>query len=352
MIMLRSSVHYSVFPLLLALGCSSDEPSTGGDPAGGGADSGVGGDGGNVHAPRSTGPGDWTAGDYPPDLSGQTYLEISGVNGQQDITRQYKVHVPPGYDPEVPTPVVFCFHGLGQNAVMFCVDGSGMVSKADEAGFIVVMPNGYMNSWNAGACCLADPALDDVALVRAIFEEVSTHVNIDLDRVYATGLSNGGFMSYRLACEASDLFAAVAPGAGALTTNQLGWGNAASDFAECAPSEPVSVLDLHGTADSIVPYELQALSLDAIARENGCDTTTMPALDPESAGDTTCVSYTGCPDGIEVTGCTVEDGGHVWFGSESCGTGAGPIGCDFVGANSTTLKDTDEVWDFFSRHSK
>ena len=79
---------------------------------------------------------------------------------------------------------------------------------------------------------------------------------------------------------------------------------------------------------------------------------TVPALAPESSGDTSCVSYPGCADGIEVTGCSVAGGGHVWFGSESCGTGAGPTGCSFVGANSTTLVNTDEVWDFFSRHSK
>jgi polyhydroxybutyrate depolymerase len=181
---------------------------------------------------------------------------------------------------------------------------------------------------------------------------VKKHVNVDLDRVYATGLSNGGFMSYRLACEAADIFAAVAPGAGALTTNGLGWGGTDSDFAECTPSEHVSVLDIHGTADGIVPYELQARSLELISQKNGCGSATAPSGAPRSAGDTTCVSYKGCPDGVEVTGCTVEGGGHVWFGSDSCGTGAGAIGCSFVGANSTTMVNTDEVWDFFARHSK
>jgi len=333
----RDPWRLAVLPLLLLLGCGGEEKSSGnsGDAAA-----------------RGTGPGDWVAGDYPPDLKAQTYLEISGVDGQQGNTRQYKVHVPPGYDPKLPAPLVFCFHGLGQNAVMFCVDGAGLVSKADASGFILVMPNGQMNKWNAGACCMPDPVLNDVALVRAIFEEVGKHVNVDLDRVYATGLSNGGFMSYRLACEASDIFAAVAPGAGALTSNELGWGNTASDFAACAPSEPVSVLDPHGTGDSIVPYDLQARSLEIIRRVNGCSATTIPAVAPPSSGDTSCVSYTGCPQGIEVTGCTVQGGGHVWFGSESCGTGAGPGGCSFVGANSTTLVNTDAVWDFFSRHSK
>jgi polyhydroxybutyrate depolymerase len=335
--MLRNGSPFTVVCALLAAGCGSEESNPGDPPQGG--------------APRGTGPGDWTAGDYPPDLAGQTYLEISGLDGQQGNTRQYKVHVPPSYDRERPTPLVFCFHGLGQNAVMFCVDGAGMVQKSDQAGFVLVMPNGYQNRWNAGSCCAGEP-LDDVGFVRAVFAEVSSHVNVDLDRVYATGLSNGGFLSYRLACEAADIFTAVSPGAGALTSNQIGWGNMTSDFPQCVPSEPVSVLDLHGTADSIVPYDLQAPSLEIMARQNGCGTATAPALAPKSSGDTTCVSYAGCPNGIEVTGCTVQGGGHVWFGSESCGTGAGPIGCNFVGENSTTLVNTDSVWEFFSRNSK
>jgi polyhydroxybutyrate depolymerase len=281
-------------------------------------------------------------------------LELSGLDGQQGNTRQYKVHVPPNYDPNVPMPVVFCFHGLLQNAVLFCVNGAGLVPKADQAGFILVMPDGHQNRWNAGTCCAnADTGiLDDVGFVRAIFADLSKHLNIDLDRVYATGLSNGGFMSYRLACEAADIFAAVAPGAGALVTNELGWLGGDSDFPKCEPSEPVSVLDLHGTADSIVAYDLQAKSLTAMARADGCGTMTAEALAPKSSGDTTCVSYSRCPNGIEITGCSVEGGGHVWFGSENCGTGAGPGACSFVGANSTTLVNTEEVWSFFSRHSK
>lgn len=359
--MMHSALARSaILLLLLAPGCAdggaapSSAGASGGAPGSGGAGASPGnaGAGGSADVVRSTGPGDWAPGDYPPDLMAQTYLEINGVEGQQGLTRQYKVHVPPGYDPAVPAPLVFCLHGLGQNAVMFCANGANLVAKSDLESFILVMPNGYNNAWNGGACCLADPALDDVALVRAIFGEVGAHLNVDLDRVYATGLSNGGIMSYRLACEAADLFAAVAPGAGALATNSLGWGNAMSDFTECAPSEPVSVLDIHGTEDTIVPYTVQAPSLDTLVQKNGCGTAVSPAAAPVSGGDTSCVSYSGCPDGIEVTGCSVQGGGHVWFGSDSCGTGAGAVGCSFVGANSDTLVNTDAVWDFFQRHSK
>jgi predicted peptidase len=179
----------STLTLSLVLGCSSDGGNPG-DTAGSGGNVSGADDAGKAAGPSgSTGPGDWTAGDYPPDLMGATFLEITGVAGQQDQAREYKVHVPPGYDPAVPAPVVFCFHGLGQNGVMFCNNGANMVEKSDDAGFVLVMPNGVNNSWNGGACCAGDPILDDVALVRAIFEEVGTHVNVDLDRVYAMGLS-------------------------------------------------------------------------------------------------------------------------------------------------------------------
>src|SRR5262245_24543559 len=99
----------AAIPLLLALGCGSEENAAS--------------NGGNG-PPRGTGPGDWTAGDYPPDLTGPNYLEITGLDGQQGNTRQYKVHVPPGYDPKVPMPLVFCFHGLGQNGPLFCLNGA------------------------------------------------------------------------------------------------------------------------------------------------------------------------------------------------------------------------------------
>jgi polyhydroxybutyrate depolymerase len=303
----------------------------------------------------STGPGDWVSGDYPPMLTGDSWREISGLPGQGDHVRQYKVHIPPGYDPKVPTPLVFCIHGLGQDALLFCVTGAAMDKKSDAGGFVLVMPNGYQNSWNAGTCCgdASTERLDDVGLFRAIFKEVGEHVNVDLNRVYATGLSNGGYMSYRLACEAADIVTAVAPGAGAVGKNDIGGGtNTESDFTKCEPSRPVSVLDIHGTEDPLIPYALQAKSLDHMAMQNGCTATKAPAMQPQSGGDTTCVAYAGCPAGIEVTGCTIQGGGHCWFGSEDCGTGGGAIGLAIVGANSDTMRNTDDIWDFLKRLSR
>lgn len=308
-------------------------------------------DGSIRDAPRGTGPGDWGPGDYPPDLTAQTYLELTGIPGQNGYARGYKVHVPKSYNPNVPMPAVFCFHGLAQNSVMFCVDGSGWVPKSDLEGFLLVMPNGYQSSWNGGSCCGAasNERLDDVAFVRALFAELGTHLNIDQDRVFATGLSNGGYMSYRLACDAADLFAAVAPGAGAVGTPDIGGGtNIAPDFTDCSPSHPISVLAMHGTADGLVPFNLFAPSLTLMAEANQCTFPAIPATLPSSGGDTDCVTYPNCAQGAQVTGCTVQNGGHVWFGDESCGTGAGAGGCGFVGTNSDTLVNTNAAWDFFS----
>ena len=229
-----------------------------------------------------------------------------------------------------------------------------MNAKSDSAGFILVMPNGTGNSCNGGTCCgdAVSRKLPDVALMRAIFAEISKHLNIDTGRVYATGLSNGGYMSYWLACEAADLFTAVAPAAGAIGMNDIGGGTTGSgDLTECKPSAKVALLDLHGTEDLLIPYSTQKPSLERLAMANGCKLTTHPATPPKSGGDTTCVTYDDCPPGGEITACSVKGGGHVWFGSPNCGTGVEST-CAIVGANSDTLKNTDVVWEFFSRQSR
>jgi polyhydroxybutyrate depolymerase len=315
---------------------------------------------------QCTGPGDWRAGDYPPKLTEQEYVPIKGVKGQGDSVRGYKVHVPPSYDPNKGMPMLFALHGLGQNAVMFAVDGASWPAKADKEGFILVMPTGNVQnadgswgtvgSWNAGECCggAATSEVDDVALIRAIAEEVGKHLNVDRSRVYATGLSNGGFLSFRLACEAADLFTAVAPGAGAIgspTIAPMGVGN--SSFTTCSPSRPVSVLAMHGTDDPLVPYEYMKPSLERMAEAAGCKATTEPATAPKSSGDATCTTYTGCPAGIEITGCTVAGGGHCWFGNDTCGTGdTTGFGSAIVGANSKNFVSTDAAWEFLKRLSR
>jgi polyhydroxybutyrate depolymerase len=248
-----------------------------------------------------------------------------------------------------------------QNAVMFVVNASGFVEKSEQEGFILVMPNGVQEeaiggSWNAGACCgaAAKQKLDDVAFIRALYAELRTHLNVDARRVYATGMSNGGFMSHRLGCEAADLFAAIAPVAGSIGTNELAAARTTddSDLKACTPSRPLPVLAIHGSSDGIVAYKGLKASLDHWATKDGCSATTRAATQPASGGDTTCVTYEGCPTGVEVTGCSVQGGGHCWFGDPSCGTGAAGIGNLFVGNDSKFLKATDAIWAFLSRFQR
>jgi hypothetical protein len=130
---------------------------------------------------------------------------------QQDgRTRSYIVHVPPKHDPKQPTPVVLAFHGAWTNAPLMALS-TGLSAKADEAGFIVVYPNGsgkddFFLFWNCGGYRGPVPGKrpDDVAFVKAILDDLATLANVDPKRIYATGMSNGGMMCYRLAAELSE----------------------------------------------------------------------------------------------------------------------------------------------------
>jgi len=163
--------------------------------------------------------------------------------------RSYIVHVPPGYDPARPTPVVLVFHGGGGNAENARMM-TGFDAGADAAGFIVVYPNGTgrrsdrLLTWNGGRCCgyAMEQNVDDVGFVRALLADLGPVANVDARRIYATGMSNGAIMSYRLACELADVVAAI--GLVAATQN----------LDACTPSRPAPVLHIHGDADIHAPY--------------------------------------------------------------------------------------------------
>jgi polyhydroxybutyrate depolymerase len=228
--------------------------------------------------------------------------------GGQD--RSYELQVPASYDNLAPVALVFDIHGYtGDKDVQESY--SGVSALAEAEGFAVVRPNGtgILRSWNAGELCCGTAAasgVDDVGALRAIAAEVSASLCVDARRIYATGISNGGAMSHRLACEAADVFAAVAP---------VAWPIALSPFSACVPSRPIAVMHAHGTGDLIVPFHGgwgKPSSPDSFAywaSVNGCSG---PPAVTFAQGQSQCETYARCAGGVEVTLCAI-DGGHILY---------------------------------------
>jgi polyhydroxybutyrate depolymerase len=265
--------------------------------------------------------------------------------------RRYYVHVPPGHDPQAPAPVVLALHGATLNGPMMAWM-TGLNAKADEAGFVAVYPDGTgaraSYYWNGGAG--TNPAakgnVDDVGFIRAVLDDLPSVVRVDPKRVFATGLSNGAVMAYRLAAELADRIAAVAPVAGTMGA------------IACRPVRPVSVLHVHGTEDEYVPFAggrgartvtgADYRPVGEVVREwvraNGC--TGEPAVEelPDTAQDGTTVTkktFGGGKDGAEVVLVVIRGGGHTWPGR------AAPAA---LGRATRNVSANDLIWDFFRRH--
>lgn len=261
--------------------------------------------------------------------------------------RSYIVHIPLGYDPDQPTPVVLVFHGGLGNAENV-QRMTGFSAKADAEGFIVVYPNGSgrledsLLTWNGGRCCgyAAEEDVDDVGFVEAVIEDLAIIANVDERRIYATGMSNGAIMSYRLACELSDVIAAIGPVA------------ATQNIERCEPERPVPVIHFHGDSDQHAPYgggvgpeSLAGVdfasveeTIDFWVAHNGCSAE--PQV--EISSDFTHTVYTGCDQGAGVELYTVIGGLHAWPGGE-----AGWAGGD---EPTEAISATDLMWAFFEAH--
>ena len=269
-------------------------------------------------------------------------VEVGGT------TRTYRLHVPPGFDPARPTPLVLALHPFATNAATMARI-SGFDPVADRAGFLVAYPNGTgrgpLLRWNVGI----DPAdkTDDVAFLTRVIEDVSGATTVDPRRVFAAGFSNGAMMSYRLASERSDRVAAVAAVAGTMTTDPI------------RATRPVPVLHVHGTDDRMVAYDgrlwrdpggarLRGVedTVRAWARFNGCATTPETATLPRAKEDrleVETVRWGGGRDGSEVILYRVVGGGHTWPGS--AGNAAMP-------GNAADLDAAALIWDFFAAHPR
>lgn len=246
------------------------------------------------------------------------------------VARRFIVHVPEAHDGAVAAPLLVNMHGLLSNPEQQ-VQWSEMNAAADPRGYIGVYPAGTGNSWNAGSCCgsASSGGVDDVGFIRALVADVSSAVCIDPQRVYGTGMSNGGHMSFRLACEAADIFAALAPVAGAMRVG------------DCAPGRPVPVFAFHGVQDLIVPYADDVSSIDGWAARNGCDPE--PVQEDFTGGN--CRRWQGCDADAQVGLCTLDPMGHCWPG------GSEALCFGFLGAFSDALDANTTMLDFFEQHT-
>jgi polyhydroxybutyrate depolymerase len=252
------------------------------------------------------------------------------------VTRSYRVFVPPTLDRSRPAPLVVVLHG-GGNSVEDTVRTTLFDRQASDGEFIAVYPEGTRLEWNAGTCCGSAPTRrpDDVAFLTRVLDQVEADYPVDRARVFLAGVSNGAMMAYRFACEHAERVTAVGSVAGSVVT------------ADCHPSRPVSVLEIHGTEDQLVPYtggipsapEAQGAppytSAPAMAaRWADADRCPAPAA-PKVAAPLTTESWTGCANGSAVSLLTVQGGGHVWF-SPGLGTANGAVDA------------TAAIWRFFS----
>ena len=257
------------------------------------------------------------------------------------IQRNYILYIPEIYDGNTAVPLILNFHGFGSNATqqMFYGDFRDI---ADTEGFLLVHPEGTTfignQFWNVGFPGISS-TIDDVGFTEALIDELATLYTIDLDRVYATGMSNGGFMSFLLACQLSEKIAAVASVTGSMTQDT---------FDDCNAQRPTPVLQIHGTEDDVVLYNGNTLSIpiaDVISYwvdYNNCETTptttTFPDIDPSDGSTIEHSVYEDGDNGITTEHMKVIGGGHTWPGSVIN-----------TGGTNQDIDASMEIWLFFSR---
>lgn len=229
------------------------------------------------------------------------------------LFRAYYLHIPKSFSREKRVPLIIVLHG-GLGDARSAEWDSIMSKQADKDNFVVAYPNGHLRTWNAGQCCGIARAqnVNDVNYIRTLIKKLHVDLNIDPDRVYVAGLSNGGMMAYRLASELSDVIAAVAPVEGCMYEQP-------EEF-----TGPVSVIAFHGKSDTVVKYDggtgwvgtyqLKATPVQPTiaywTKRNQCDTTPIREEDENLVKEV----YRNGKNGTEVCLYTIKDGGHAWPG--------------------------------------
>jgi polyhydroxybutyrate depolymerase len=261
--------------------------------------------------------------------------------------RSFRVHVPAGDRGGQPLPLVLMLHGGGGSGEQLQTNSARMDPIAEREGFITVYPDGTgaLRTWNGGVCCgrAVSDDVDDVGFIAVLLDHLEAELCVDRRRVFATGMSNGGLLSHRLACELSTRIAAVAPVAGTL------------GIANCQPARPVPVLHIHGTSDGHVPWNggpgcgpsgvaffSVPDTMESWRSRNACGTTTSTYFEQ---GEGRCTAHEGCQ--AKVVLCAIEGGGHSWPG----GVGKEPVvSCPADGFQSQDFIASEVAWRFFEEN--
>lgn len=275
--------------------------------------------------------------------------------------RRYLLYVPRGVERTKTLPVVLAFHGGGGNPTSM-MRLSGLNQKADSAGFVLVYPFGSglnpnrnltFNAGNVGGYA-KEKNVDDVSFTRAILDDLPSLIAVDKGRVYATGISNGAMMCYRIASELADRIVAIAPVGGPM------------GLETCNPSRPVSIIHFHGTADELAPFAggkgkgtpgnpaafrptffSVEHSVSSWVKANGCRSE--PKVDelPDRAQDgmrVTKRTWSGGREGSTVVLVEIAGGGHTWPGEE-------PL-VEILGPSTRDISANDMIWEFFQSHRR
>lgn len=277
-------------------------------------------------------------------------------------TRTYFLHLPPRFVERGPLAVIVAFHGGGGDASGF-KRYAGLDAVADREGFVVVYPDGTgrlgrrLLTWNAGTCCgyARDHKVDDVAFVLALLGELSRELPLDPTRVYATGHSNGAMMAYRMAIDAPERIAAIAPVAGMMVTDGF------------PPARPMPVLHVHSVDDpralyaggvgppfpftsarvthrAVEPELARWVAHDGCAREpTVADRRTAPGAGGGPAHTATLLVWAPCTSGAEVRFWKLTGAGHAWPGHPS------GLPERLIGPDTTVIDAVEEAWRFFQR---
>lgn len=269
----------------------------------------------------------------------------------QNLNRTYRLHVPSGINDMSKAPLVFVFHGgKGSGEKVEASSGFHILGEANT--FYTLYPDGIGTNWNdgRGTTDAELQGVDDVGFITKLVEELTNdkQLRIDLSRVFVTGPSNGGMFTYRLICDASNIFRAAAPVIANIPTNYI---------ASCNPPQQISVLTINGLSDPLIPFdggetggdggyvESYDDSISKLIALNGCDGSFSTEALPIIVADGTSVekrTYSNCTSPEQLISYFATNAGHIWY----------PNDANFPGLTGNTTKNMDNtqvIWDFFSQ---